>query len=132
MQSRIQELEAREKAHAEWSAQFRKPNGWTVIPAGSLPPAHAEFDNAQRGELELLRFHADPPTRCFLYVDETRKVATTFVGGGLGTATLGRPYRDNFGGTRVPVWVQAVNGRRYAGTYFKSAGDYARVRALKG
>lgn len=48
-----------------------------------------------------------------------------------GRVTFGREYRDSFGGRRVPIWIDAINGRRYAGTYFKSSGDYARVKLLK-
>ena len=131
MQTRIETLKAKQAAWEAWSAQFRKPNGWTVIPADRKPPEGADMSNEERGDLELLQFHASPPDRYFLYVDEDKATATTFVGGNLGRVSFGRPYRDNFGGRRVPITLAAVNGRTYHGTYYASAGDYARVRVAK-
>jgi hypothetical protein len=80
---------------------------------------------------EVREFKANPPDKYFLYVSEERRDAHTWTGEHLGVVTFGREYRDNFGGKRVPVRIRAINGRQYVGTYYKSAGDYARVRLAK-
>lgn len=93
-----------------------------------------------RSAVERFEFCASPPGTYFLYITKPDAaalargesgVATTWTGDRLGRVTFGREYRDSFGGRRVPIWIDAINGRRYAGTYFKSSGDYARVKLLK-
>ena len=115
--------------YEKWSAQFINKNGWTVIPADAKPPV--EFTNTDRSEIEVYEFVMMPPTNYFLYINHDMTKAETFSGDLLGTVRAGRPWKDNFGGTRVPVNIDAINGERYVGTYFKSAGDYARVRMAK-
>lgn len=125
------EHKERNARHDAWAQQYVQKNGWTVIPAGVQPPPDAAITNEERGEIELYEFVNDPPSTYFLYVNETTRNATAWPGQVLGSVSFGREYRDNFGGRRVPVRIQAVNGRTYAGTYYKSAGDYARVRMVK-
>lgn len=95
----------------------------------TLPPRPA---NDELGQVEVYEFVHDPPEKHMVYIDEKRRIATTWPGDKLGDVTFGSSYRDNFGGTRQPVWIRAINGHQYQGTYFKSAGDYARIRRLKG
>jgi hypothetical protein len=76
----------------------------------------------------------EKPERYFLYIDEKTRTATIWTGVLLGTVTFGREYKTpSFGrsSVRVPVTIQAVNGLTYHGTYYKSSGDYARVKATK-
>ena len=87
--------------------------------------------NRELSALEVWEFTTSPPERKFLYVDARNCVATTWTGEQLGTCSLGREYRDNFGGKRRPITVRAINGYTYHGTYYASAGDYARVRKGK-
>lgn len=87
------------------------------------PPSNDEL-----GTLEVFEFCRDRPARYFLYIKADKFVATTFMGDTLGTVIFGREYRDNFGGDRVPVTIRAITGDTYHGTYFKSAGDYARIK----
>jgi hypothetical protein len=84
-----------------------------------------------RNELELYEFVNDPPQNYFLYINEERDQATTWMGGVLGTVYLGRSYRSNWGDWRVPVWVKGINGQFYQGTYYPDSGNYARVKATK-
>ena len=56
---------------------------------------------------------------------------TTWTGQPLGNAWLGKPYRDNFGGTRQSITVHAINGAKYHGTYYKSSGDFCRLTRSK-
>jgi len=107
-----------------------KRNGWT-----SYKPEQVEHlnppTNDERAQVELYDFIHNVPTKYFLYVNEATGKATIWTGIELGTVRFGCAWKDNFGGTRVPITIQAVNGRTYHGTYFKSSGDYARVKLAK-
>jgi hypothetical protein len=59
-------------------------------------------------------------------------VATTWTGDILGEVTAsGGDWRDNFGGTRENITVVLRGGTVYHGTYYKSSGDYARLKKAK-
>ena len=90
--------------------------------------------NARVSAKEVAAFIREKPRDYFLYVSETTKLATTWTGEKLGDVTFGRAYQGNFGwrNERVPVRIKAINGCEYYGTYYKSAGDYARIRRVKG
>jgi len=92
----------------------------------------APLTNDERGAIEVFEFVNDAPDRYFLYIQESDRKATTWMGNTLGTVSFGSPFRSNMGDTRIPVTIQAINGKRYTGMYYQSAGDYARVRAVKG
>ncbi len=96
------------------------------IPTDINPPT-----NDERSALEVFEFTRDKPERYFLYITEETKIATTWTGEKLGTVVFGSQWCDNFGGIRIPVTINAVNGERYHGTYYKSAGNYARVKKCK-
>jgi len=87
--------------------------------------------NEERSAIEVYEFVHDPPVKYFLYIDEPSRSATTWMGDVLGRVSFGQSYRSAFGDTRVPIWVDAINGLLYHGTYFKSAGDYARIKLAK-
>lgn len=100
-----------------------------------LPENLRPFDNNARAKMELYEFVHNPPERYFLYVSAKNGThygasgeATIWTGVKLGDVQFGSTWQDNFGGTRVSVSVYAVNGYTYHGTYFKSSGDYARVK----
>jgi len=105
-----------------------------------VPADLPQVSNEDRSALEVFDFVNDPPRRYFLYIKEGNPAqaaplvgqATTWTGDRLGYVRFGRSWRSNMGDTRVPVTITAINGRVYVGTYFKSAGDYARVRLAKG
>lgn len=114
---------ARETQLREWlgSRCSYRPD---ELPSWLNPPT-----NDERTEVELFDFLNDPPSRYFLYIDEPNRLATTWTGKRLGSVQFGREWRDNFGGTRQSVWIKAINGKTYQGTYYKSSGNYARVKA---
>ena len=87
--------------------------------------------NEERSAVEVYEFCTDPPDKYFLYINCTKKEATTWTGDKLGTVAFGCEFRDNFGGKRVPITVYAINGKKYHGTYYKSSGDYARIKMAK-
>jgi hypothetical protein len=88
-------------------------------------------DNTERSQIETYEFIVNPPESYFLYINREKRTATTWTGEVLGVVTFGNEWRDNFGGKRVPVTVTAINGKTYHGTYFKSSGDYARIKQSK-
>ncbi len=100
--------------------------------------------NAETSKLEVAAFKADKPRKYFLYVKlydpETLPLGypkeyglvTTWTGERLGTIYhVGHKYHDNFGGQRQSIRFHGCNELSYYGTYFTSAGDYARVTAYK-
>lgn len=106
---------------------FTSKSGWTSY----KPEQVAHFNpptNDELAQVELYDFIHDVPDKYFLYVSEKTNLATCFTGLELGKVSFGREWRDNFGGTRRAVTIKAVNGRRYVGTFFKSSGDFARIR----
>ena len=89
----------------------------------------------ERNELtsakEVADFKARTEDRWFVYINEKTMKATTWMGDVLGSIGLGPVYRDNFGGRRRAVYMHGVDGRKWSGTYYTSAGEYARVRVAK-
>jgi len=123
-----------DRYQATMAKLYPKTNGFTpdmiraILDASGLNQAPT---NEERSAVEVYEFQANPPDAYFLYVSESKRLATTWTGDKLGSVSFGQEYRDNFGGKRVPITVQAINGRIYHGTYFKSSGDYARINLSK-
>jgi hypothetical protein len=101
----------------------------TLEDQAQLPPSPT---NDEISSVEVYEFVTTPPAKYFAYVREDERLLITWTGEKLGTVAFGRPYYSNLGDTRVPVSVKAINGRRYHGTFFKSSGDYARLKLAKG
>lgn len=120
-------------ARARFAALEEWRGGRLSYATADVPPG-LDMTNDERSAIELYEWLAEKPDTYFLYIrsgyeGELRvDAATTWTGQPLGNVRFGRAWRDNFGGTRVPVTVYGHNGVHYVGTYFKSAGDYARVR----
>ena len=136
---RYADLKARNAAHQAWSEQYRKPSGWIVISPNEQAtcPPEARISNDERSELEVAEWHRDPPDAYFLYVMRSKDdhaYAATWCGHALsvGPVALGPVWRDNMGGKRRSIRFMGTNGHEYAGWYFTSSGDYARVKRLKG
>lgn len=134
-------IRAREQAfRAAWDAfdprRAAKGGGYTSAEiakiehiAGTKQPT-----NEERGALEQYDFYHEAPDKYFLYVNDATSAATAWPGTFLGRVQRGRSYRSpSFGNpsTRVPITVYAINGWVYSGTYFESAGSYARVKRTK-
>jgi len=120
------ELKARCDAFEAWRGERRsyRPE--------EIPADVPRVNNEDRSKIELFEFVNDKPTHYFLYVNADKCIATNFMGDFLGRVEFGRAWRDNFGGMRVAIRIHhAINGVKYAGTCFKSAGNYARVKAVK-
>jgi len=94
-------------------------------------PYAEQVTNELKTMIEVWEFMHDTPQKEFIYISEDKKQATTWTGAKLGNVSFGYPYYDNFGGKRIPITVYGINGAKYHGTYFKSAGDYARITPFK-
>ena len=112
-------------------------NGRSGYPVSDVPESLRWVDNRIRSAVEHWEFTNSKPARYFAYVRlngdgynmlTCQAEITTWTGQHLGRAFLGRPYRDNFGGTRQSVELKAINGAKYHGTYYRSAGDYCRLK----
>lgn len=120
-------LKQNRKIYEDWAAQFKKSNGWIIIPAYEKPPV--EFTNEDRSKIEVYEWLRDQPEKYFLYIDEKTWTAATWMGDKLGRVYPGKKYRDNFGGVRMSIVVYGTNKMKYYGTYYMSSGNYARIKA---
>jgi len=108
---------------------FCKQNKTNAIPCEitkTFPYSH-KVNNNLRGAVEVYEFINDIPKKYFLYISKDNK-ATTWNGEILGNVHFGREYRSNMGDKRQPIDIYAINGKKYHGTYYKSSGNYARVK----
>lgn len=124
-----QMLSAYELAANKWMKE-NKTNGIPAEVCASFPYSDV-VNNELRSAVEVYEFINYPPEKYFLYISESKKIATTWTGQELGFVKFGREYRATFGDVRQSVRITACNGLVYSGTYYKSAGNYARVKALK-
>jgi hypothetical protein len=127
-----QDIRTRNEALNKWVDSIRGKNGWASYKPEDKPADVPNVSNEERSALEVFEFVTNPPDKYFLYIREEDRTATTWTGDKLGNVLFGREYRDNFGGRRVPITVRGINGKTYHGTYYKSSGNYARIRAKKG
>jgi hypothetical protein len=125
------DIRTRNMALTAWVDSIRGKNGWASYRPEDKPAGVPDVTNEEQSSLELFEFVTNPPEKYFLYVNEQQRMATTWTGEKLGEVRFGREYKDNWGRKRVPVTVYSVNGYVYSGTYYRSAGDYARVKASK-
>jgi hypothetical protein len=129
-----------DKFDAWLNTKRNKRNGWASYRPEDIPADVPRVSNDERSALEVFDFVNNPPAKYFLYIKQETNLletwqhgrATTWTGETLGAVSFGREWRSNMGDRRVPVTIRAINGRTYVGTYYKSTGDYARVRLAKG
>jgi hypothetical protein len=131
-QDQATDVRQRNDALMAWVDSIRGKNGWASYRPEDKPAHVPDVTNEERSALEVFEFCSNPPDKYFLYVNQDNKAATTWTGDLLGHVRFGREYRDNFGGKRQPVWIRGINGKHYHGTYFKSSGNFARIRQSKG
>jgi len=122
-------LKKKQTTYDTWAGQYIQSNRWIVIPSDAKLPV--KFGNKERSMIEVYEWVFGLPSSYFLYIREKDNTAVNFMGEILGSVSMGREYYDNFGGVRVSVDIKGTNGIRYHGTYFKSAGQYARIKAYK-
>lgn len=122
-------VDANQKAVREWLTAH-KTNGIPVAISATMPYSDIAT-NALKGKIELYEWHTEPPEREFVYINENKGIATSWMGDNFGSVSFGNEWRDNFGSTRQSITVYGSNGVNYYGTYFKGAGEYARIKAVK-
>jgi hypothetical protein len=125
------DIRTRNNALMAWVDSIRGKNGWASYRPEDKPAHVPDVTNEERSALEVFEFCTNPPDKYLLYINHEKQAATTWTGELLGHVTFGCEYRDNFGGRRVPVWIRGINGKQYHGIYFKSSGDFARIRQSK-
>jgi hypothetical protein len=130
-QDQAADIRQRNDALMAWVDSIRGKNGWAGYRPEDKPTHVPDVTNDERSALEIFEFCSNPPDKYFLYINEDKHTATTWTGDVLGQVTFGSEYRDNFWGKRQPVWVRGINGKQYHGTYFKSSGNFARIRQSK-
>lgn len=114
-------------------------NGRQSVNVSDIPDNLKHVSNDMRGKVEQYEFLHNPPDKYFLYYSERpindrgsfQTWGTTWNGEILGRIHTGKEWRDNFGGKRVSFIMSGINGLTYHGTYFKSAGDYCRIKQSK-
>ncbi len=127
-------LKQQEINFQHWVDSKRGRNGWVSYKAEEIPVHLTDIGNAKRGELEVYEFLQNPPDRYFAYVNEKKNLVTTWTGDKLGDIIWQTPYEcPAWGSTtkRVAIRIRAINGQRYYGTYYKSSGDYCRLKKFK-
>lgn len=134
-ENNAQYLDARMKHDINHAAtmKYLKDNKTNCIPvtiSNTFPYAN-DITNELRSKIEVWEFINDKPEKYFVYIDETNKKAITWMGDNLGTVYFGAEYRSNMGDKRQPIDIIAINGIKYYGIYYKSSGNYARIKAYK-
>lgn len=114
--------------------------GWASYKPEDKPANVPDVTNDERGKVEVYEFVSNPPNRYFAYVHlsdngRTFGYVSTWNGDSLGEITwLGGPYRvQGFGAfpsTRQNMRVKGINGRIYSAVYYRSSGDYCRMKAF--
>lgn len=115
-----------------WVETRRDKTGWASYRQEEVPAHLQHVDNDLTSAVEYYEWLRDKPRRYFLYVNEARRQVTTWTGEVLGSVQFGNQYTSNMGDVRIPVHVKGNNGISYHGTYYQSAGDYARITAHVG
>jgi len=89
--------------------------------------------NAERSFIEVENFKRGKGQKKYVaYMKNDLSKITTWTGDKLADVTkVGQPFRDSFGGERINFRAKGIDGKNYSGTYFKSAGDYVRIKKVK-
>jgi hypothetical protein len=94
--------------------------------------------NVLASRREVHEFRCFKPDRYFAYVQGLppqqlgQPKVTTWMGDILGTiVAVGRRWTSNMGDERETLTVKAITGEYYTATYYRSAGDYCRMRKRK-
>jgi hypothetical protein len=126
-----------------WVDSQRNPrSGWASYREQDIPRGLPVPSNEERSQVEVYEFCRNRPDKYFIYVQrnkcapgvyDNKFTATTWTGQALGYGFLGRRYTTGAGlrvSVRYPVRFTAITGDQYHGTYYASAGDYARVKKV--
>lgn len=125
-----QVVKAKYEAYHKARKELCKGRNYVTIDEQKLLPESPTHDEIS--SLEVYEFRHDMFPKYFAYVDVRNLVVTTWTGEVLGDImTYGSRYYSNMGDERVNIRVKMINDREYTGIYFKSSGDYCRLRLIK-
>lgn len=118
------------KANNEASQKYLRENKTNAIPSEVWTkfPYAKEVTNELRSAIETYEFVKNPPAKYLLYISEKTHEATTWTGQKLGRVVFNTEYTSNFGDKRISIVVHGINDKTYTGTFYKSSGDYARIK----
>jgi hypothetical protein len=126
------DIRARDAALRNWLKE-NKTNSYKreELPAELDPPT-----NDERSQCEIFEFLHDPPAQYFCYIVRRGDywIASNWLGAPLNEGRvvfIGAEYKSNMGDKRQPIWFRGINGVCYSGIFYKSTGDYARVKRVK-
>lgn len=127
--------DAREK-YEEYRSHLNawlKENKTNAIPAivSETFPHHNYSNHSIVSAIEEYEFRNNKFENYTVYINEQKRTATTWTGQKLGDVTYTGAYKSNFRDERITISIKAINGQKYFGTYYKSAGDYARIKLCK-
>lgn len=120
--------------HAWMRANNRNSYRSEELPAQLLPT----LTNEQQADIEMFDWLNDPPVKYFAYTKSdkfglTGSHITNWTGRELARIVhRGSVYRSNMGDRRCSFRAIGSNGLTYSGTAYIDAGDYVRMRAIKG
>ena len=88
--------------------------------------------NQELSSVEVFEFANSAPKSFYAYVNKSTNSIETFNGDFLGNVVFGKEHKyPAFNKTfskRVPIKVNAINGLTYYGVWYKSSGNYARLK----
>ena len=100
---------------------------WRVPPA----PSNEEVGQMEQYEFEHKNKGEGGTYAGYMSKDMTR--ITTWMGDTLADVQWkGAEYRGNMGNRAVNFRAKGIDGKLYSGTYYKSSGDYVRMKRIKG
>lgn len=111
--------------------------GWASYKPEDMPENVKAMDvsNAERSKIEVYEFVRDRPKKYTAYVSIADQIVTTWTGDVLGRITwVGHVYETSvYGGAnqRQNLRVVGVNGVVYSAVYYRSSGDYCRMKAFR-
>lgn len=135
-------------SYNEWARQFLQPNGWTVIPAGTVAPGElATVDNAMRSRVERFQLFSDAPDSFVAYIGKPQGdgmgqtwTVTTWTGDVICHATRGAVWRTphSYVSSTMAQFYCLLGGREYTGRgagegmsiHFRETAASKRARAL--
>jgi hypothetical protein len=124
-------LSLRKQYHEFEKARLSICKSRNCITAEELTQLPKPCTHEEISKMEVFEFRHNPPPKYFAYVDSNANFITTWIGEILGTIVHYHEYKDNLGDKRAAIRVKAINDLWYYGTFFKSAGDYCRLKLMK-
>jgi hypothetical protein len=112
---------------------YMRPNGWIIVDQVDHNIPHRDVvDNELKSAVEHYEWTHFVPVSGFVYVDYPGRRIRTWTGQEIGRIIgYSIEWRSNMGDIRQMIQTRMNNGLLYYGTYYKSAGDYARIHLYK-